>query len=234
MGLLLKKRFEPTNLAGCVLWLRADSLIGDGLADAAAVATWRDLSGQGKDVSQSTGSAKPTLQTGELVGRPVVRGDGGDKLVSSSGYSLTALTAFVVVTNSATATDHIIGEWKTTGNQREWRIWVDTAGSYRASASSNGTATTTVGSTSITNPAILATKHTGSALTLYKNGTDVGNGAATLFDGTAALSIADGEDFSQGYPGDIAEAVIYNRALEDIDRKRVERYLGARYGISVA
>jgi len=44
-----------------------------------------------------------------------------------------------------------------------------------------------------------------------------------------------GENYTgRPYIGDIAEVITYNTQLSDVDRKRVEAYLGAKWGITVA
>lgn len=48
--------FIPTNLSGCVLWLRADLGITLNGSD---VSAWADQSGQGRDVSQGTAANQP-------------------------------------------------------------------------------------------------------------------------------------------------------------------------------
>jgi len=62
------KAFVPTDINGCVLWLRADGIIG--LSDGDPVGTWADESGSGNDISQATESAKN--------GKPAVLFDGID------------------------------------------------------------------------------------------------------------------------------------------------------------
>lgn len=60
----------------------ADTITG--LEDTDPVGTWPDQSGNGYDASQATASKKPSYQTNELNGNPIVRFDGGDCLVAAT------------------------------------------------------------------------------------------------------------------------------------------------------
>jgi len=73
--------FSPASIAGLQLWLDASQITG--LNDGDAVGTWADLSGNGNDATQATGSKKPTFETNELNGRPVVRFDGVDDILQT-------------------------------------------------------------------------------------------------------------------------------------------------------
>jgi hypothetical protein len=70
------------NLAG---WYKADNI--SGLSDGDAVASWKDSSGNGNTLTQSTSGAKPSYETNELNSLPVVRFDKdaspGDNLFSA-------------------------------------------------------------------------------------------------------------------------------------------------------
>lgn len=88
--------FSPTDLAGLKLWLDASQIVG--LNDGDAVSTWSDLSGQGNDVTQATVSERPTYQTGEIAGLPVVSFDGiDDGMVFAGAVEFTANYTFFCV-----------------------------------------------------------------------------------------------------------------------------------------
>ncbi len=52
----------PTDIDGCVLWLRSDSI--EGLSDGDPVGTWTDQSGLGNNATQSTELNKPLFYSG--------------------------------------------------------------------------------------------------------------------------------------------------------------------------
>lgn len=85
---------DPSDLSGLAMWFDADSL---GLANDAAVTSWADLSGQGRDL---TTAAAPTFKTNQLNGKPGVLFDGGDDylthLAGASFVTGKEITVFAV------------------------------------------------------------------------------------------------------------------------------------------
>ena len=76
-------------------WFRANDLVG---ADASAVATWTDLSGNAYNATQATGANQPTLRTSVLGGKSVVRFDGANDFVrTASNGTFSQPSTFVVV-----------------------------------------------------------------------------------------------------------------------------------------
>ncbi len=71
----VQKRFIPLQIPNLDVWLKADALA---LSDGNPIATWADLSGNGKDFTQSTEAKKPLYKTGIQNGRPGVLFDGVD------------------------------------------------------------------------------------------------------------------------------------------------------------
>src|SRR5690606_33429828 len=97
----------PLSVPDLALWLRAD----DGLYQDAAkttpataeghpVGAWEDRSGHGRDVTQATAAARPTLRLGVAGGEPAVRFDGVDDELRGSD-SITPRTVFAVVKMNA-------------------------------------------------------------------------------------------------------------------------------------
>lgn len=87
--------FVPTELSGCVLWLRADR----GVTIAAGrVSAWADGSGRGNDVSQANAAKRPTM--GQISGRPAVLFDPANPDDLSGPFSglpaNTGLTSYLV------------------------------------------------------------------------------------------------------------------------------------------
>jgi hypothetical protein len=77
---------------------------------------------------------------------------------------------------------------------------------------------------------------TGTTLTHYLNGLPIGSGeiTATPADGGRPLRIGTRDDFVTKMKGDIAELVIYNRALTEAERTQVVDYLKNKYGLGVS
>ncbi len=98
-------RAQP--VPGATLWLRADSLTGVSSGD--GIATWTDSSGAGNAATQSTAGSRPTYQTGQLNGKPVVRFDGTTQFMNlpdpfAAGFSGndTPISVYVVAKTTNT------------------------------------------------------------------------------------------------------------------------------------
>ena len=91
--------WTPASIAGLQLWLDASQITG--LNDGDAVATWSDLSGNGNHATQATASKRPTYQTNEQNGLPVVLGDGVDDFLecASAVFPTADFTIYAVLKN---------------------------------------------------------------------------------------------------------------------------------------
>jgi hypothetical protein len=219
-GIGLPGNVEPS------LRLAADRITG--LADGAAVATWGDVSGNGNSATQGTGANQPTFQTNELNGKPVVRFDGTNDALGVAGITnnKAARTVLIVARRDPAATG-----W------RRALAWATNAGLNTSDAATNwrwsttqAAATTDIGG-NYTSFQIVTLKFasTGS-LQPYIDGLV----SVAAFDpddvyqsGSAALQL--GGDASGFWQGDIAEVIVYDTALSDTDRKKVEDYLRRKY-----
>jgi hypothetical protein len=98
-------RAQP--VPGATLWLRADSLTG--VSSGAGIATWTDSSGAGNAATQTTAGSRPTYQTGQLNGKPVVRFNGSTQFMNlpdpfAAGFSgsNTPISVYVVAKTTNT------------------------------------------------------------------------------------------------------------------------------------
>lgn len=92
---------DPTDIAGCVLWMAADSL---SLANDAPVSSWTD--GANGYVATQTGTARPTFKTNVRNGKPAVHFDPGvtNQFVAFADGALDLFrgaTAFTIVASFA-------------------------------------------------------------------------------------------------------------------------------------
>lgn len=93
VGFRLSSVFKPNQIPGLQLWLDASQIVG--LNDGDAVATWSDLSGNGRDFTQATASKRPLYKTNQRGALPTVLFDGIDDHLQAS-FSCTAKTIVVV------------------------------------------------------------------------------------------------------------------------------------------
>lgn len=231
--------FNPRALPGLALWLDATKL---NLAADAAVTSWPDLSGAGKDAAQGTGSKQPTYKTGILNGRPVVRFDGGDGLATPSiDFSGTAtVSVFLVVLASGAGALQMICELTDGSTQPYWHVRrdaTDKPGSYivgdvgQNSFQATGTLGTVSGHVvSTTFDLSLATNETNQWL----DGSAAGSRASNVNNTNSAFQagvvyIGARSASSLFYVGDIAELLVYS-ADRTAERPAIEAYLRAKWG----
>ena len=212
--------------------------------------TWSDLSGNGRDATQATAAKKPTYKTGILNGRPVVRFDGTDDYldVPDFAYTLTGLTVAVVTTGTNTQGRWPFAHYEVNGDQRSWGIShsSESLNKLKVNISADGTTTNLknyAGSTNInTGSHIMAFIFQTDTLALCVDGateTPVKHQDSTvnsLHDSTGNLTVGAMLNTTavNFWDADIAEVVMYDRALSAAERRRVEKYLGMKYGVVVS
>lgn len=237
--------FNPRQVGSLRLWLDATDPAGNGIqpANASAVSSWVDKSGNGNTVTQGTGANQPVYQTGVLNGKPVVRFDGtNDLMVKSSASSLgTTVTMFVVGTTNGNASfnrgtffDYSTGAVTNTGANL---IQKETSPNM-AVGFFDGTLDQFDG-TAITLPytAVMYIYNTGSNGFLFQNGVQTATGATGNISGAPNVYTIGSLFNSVGgwfLNGDVAEVIFYNGNISTAQKLLVNRYLGNKWGIAVA
>ncbi len=228
-----------------------------GLADGAAVATWPDSSGNGYDATQATAAAKPTYKAGIRNGKPVVRFDGGDWLVlSGAGLGLlrnvTGATVIAVLQTALPGTGTyaifistgagagaarftLAREYSVATNAdiRARRLDADVVAEIHGAGLTAGAWSVATGRVDLSGANRTARLWQSGGL-LATSDTFLTSGSTS---DTASLGIGIGAAPAAGanaITGDIAELLVWSRALDDGERRRVEHYLGRKYGIAVA
>lgn len=87
--------FSPDDETGLVRWYEADFITG--LVDTDPIATWEDASSAAVDATQASSGNRPTYQTNELNGLPIVRFDGNDVFEIGDLSALTEGEVFIVI-----------------------------------------------------------------------------------------------------------------------------------------
>ena len=204
--------FSPATPSGLLVWLASDQ----GLDWASPfVDVWRDQSGNGNDAVQTSGASLPALVTDESSGMPMLHFDGTNDFLSLKTRVTNGQTVFLVVRNSSTTgyrapLGDTSGYAYMSGSSRE--IWYggDAAQIRSGETWLNGQAVT---GTTTTYPdaagplAVVTSIATAPAASSY-----LGQSSGTYY-----------------WQGDIAEVVIYDRALTGEERYQVEQYLLRKY-----
>jgi hypothetical protein len=222
------------------LWLKADA--GVTANDQSGVSAWEDQSGNNNHATQPTDTLSPLRVNGAQNGQPVLRFDGVDDYLSvadAESLSFTGdLTTFFVVKFDDFVTYRAV--WaKTANNFPAPTDYYVVPGSGRPQVyRGNGT---DVGIGSFLSTTALSA---GSYLTvgfgiegstcshfLGAQAASTGTLNATAADTDQPLLIGTRGDLFTKMKGDIAEILIYSRALTPTERASVADYLAQKYGI---
>lgn len=231
--------FSPKDIEGLLAWYRAESLT---LSDGAAVGSWTDSSGNGHTLSQSTASLKPLFysKTGIINGKPVVRFDGTDDLMTPATTYIDQtkkLTAYALVKPSSVHDGVIFTSAASSGDFLRYRNNAGTL-QVRTGVLSGGSVFDANAAVAAGNWARLAvvmdaTDSAAGAFTIYENNSSLGASTAsvrTAPDGGLTFgSVPDGTQ--QWFNGDVAEIMIYEGAHTSTQRMEVDAYFTRKYAL---
>lgn len=209
----------PTS--GMKLWYMADGALES------PVGHWKDYSGNGNDAWQTNYAIRPTLVANALNGKPVVHFTG-----SAAQYF--GLPNFLTGSSAAEALI-VLRATSTTTNSGLWRFGTSAGDYYQ---NSNGNVYDGFASTSRYlegSPLQDITKYhvydVTSQAGLWQSWLDT----RTLFKSTtntvgfSAVPLLGGNNDGVNFSGDIAEIVVYNRALTDEERDALRQYFAIKY-----
>jgi len=227
-----------TNLQG---WWKADAGVYSDAGTTACVDNdpvyqWSDQSGNGRHFSQSNAAYRPTFKTGIVNAKPVIR--------FSSAGATDAMTNGYTFASFATASEFTffsVAKWSNAGS-----LWSETnnyviqyhTGTTIDDYNNDGTYDIAQKACALSTWVIVTYQHFGGVIYTGVNDTRAASLGSTASGNTAALSGAPvlGYNFSIGsnpFNGDVAEIAAYNVGLGEENRKSIERYLAAKYGISL-
>src|SRR5437867_1892699 len=222
---------------GLQLLLKADAGV---TATGGKVTAWQDQSGKGNNASQAAEDKSPLLVDNAVNGKPVLRFDGVDdflEVADSDSLSITGdITTFFVVKFDDFGTYRAV--WaKTVANQPGPNDWYTLPGSgipraYRGDGTGqNGFAD---GGKALPAGKYLVAGYimAGADMTHYYGNFASGGrpiNPAVIGDGNTSLLIGTRDDRVTIMKGDIAEVLIYDRALSSADRVSVVSYLVKKY-----
>ena len=222
------------------LWLRAGV---NTETEGGVVTSWRDLSGSGMDAAQATVGARPTLNNTLVGGAPGVVFDGTDdflKLPPGLANFSQGLTAIVVARPNVAqnwARFFDLGNGSNSANIFLAREATTTNLSYGVYASSTKHAYAPNAVLTATNAIYTVTQQPSGAVKIHHNGSlALEDAAFPLPTNIKRYSNLIGESNWPGsndvYSGAISEIILYNSALNDLDRETLEAAVRARYGIA--
>ncbi|MCB0397222.1 MAG: T9SS type A sorting domain-containing protein [Flavobacteriales bacterium] len=230
-----------------VLWLRADDL------SASPVSSWADQSGNGNDMSQGTGGYQPTWVNSVMNGKPVIRFDGSDDVLNGPasnallGGAIQDITLFTAYRTTSSQRGYL-SQLKRDGgtssllsvdiNSDDGSTSVGSAGFLsRDDANANHYWLDYNGSYNDGNGHILSGWIDDANRELFMDGTSRdsdANGLQSVSNNTGVFTIGGTSSGGTPYAGDVAEYIIYTKALNSAQRIIVENYLSSKYNIAIA
>jgi len=223
-------------LSGLAAWYRADQ----GVVQAGAmVREWKDQSPYGRHAVQATEARQPSVAAAACNGKPALVFDGNAKNLLSNVpvNGLGGLTCILV--SSCEQDDDLMPRctpllWGETGNWGITHVAPRRSGIVFMFGTGLQSIVNYVRPEPLPGFTLTTARKDGPLESLYVNGAPVWSGAgrAPKLQGTSpALSV--GGDFNGSFfNGKIAEILVYERALSDPERQRVEQYLKLKYRLN--
>jgi len=203
---------------GIALWLDAADRTSVTLDEAGKVRRWLDRSGKGHDAEQEAADRRPVCVAGAVPAGPVLRFDGKRQYLSFRGIPLGDFAAFVVFRPSSSRSvllgDAANRNWVRLEDGGIKAKWSNVPSNFRSAKPAKG------------RMQLVAIGRKERAVEIRRNGATVSKGAKPeLFTPEHIGHKSTGGVTENFYAGDIAEAIIYSRALPDAECGQVERYL---------
>lgn len=247
-SLMAKYSTSPISTNQLQLWLRADAVNGtvDGTpygevnplpAAGTPIAQWKDISGNERHASQITTSAQPVFQAASTMHyQPALHFDGTDVLnTAATDFDITGdMTYFIVLNPEKTEQKSVLGSVDTS-NRFGIFFTGPTTPNQPARFHFGG------GQLQVTHPdgtpyptdvtTMLAGMREGSAQRAYLDGELIGSNSISSVNVTESIFQIGGM-LNGGVPyleGEIAEVIIYNRALSQAEFDQVSAYLFHKY-----
>ena len=221
---------SPPVTTGLQLWFEADTTTG---VDGAAVTSWPDKSGFGRDLSAASSSAAPTMRRNAVNGRAALEFNGTTSLMKtySSTFTLSQPNTFFIVYRSLDANTSSRAFVFDSRNSSVRQVFGKGGlGDVRLYANNDLPAPT------VTYPfagyKIYAGVFNGTTSGLYENGAQLvqGNAGGSALTGLTVGGLNssgnDGYDLTHSL---VAEILYYNGVLSASDRSAVASWLNTKY-----
>ena len=221
--------YNPSDYG--TVWGWYDATQETAYSDTNSVPTLQDFSGNGRNVTQGTGTAQAIYNTSVQNGNSVFTFDGGDYYQPSSDQRDLAQVNTIVFVCSADLASPTTNQFLCDGRGSSARNAVYT----RDSASDNfalfaGTEANARGYT--TDPVILTCVFNGNSSFIRLNGSQSGNVAAGS-QGLDPITIGARFNGVEGWNGWIGEVVVYDDSLTSTEISNLESDLSTKWGITV-
>ena len=230
--------FYPIPRSGLQMWFAADRCGGP--ADTTEITTISDISGNGRNGDGSAGP--PNFKVNVKAGKPSILFDGAGDRFNVDYTSLNgAMSAFIVfLENNQDAQNSLMEKYTAADGRNGFALRI-TSGTIRfgISDAAGFDQTCSSGSTIAQAWSVGSWLYDGvTTAEIRVNGTQVASTSAAKTmtnDAAEPIKIGTRPGAGAGYhDGYISEIILYNRLLSASEYKKVERYLGKKYAITVA
>jgi len=248
LDIIATSKFLPSGLSGLSLWLKADAGV---TLSGSNVTAWADQSGNGNNATART--ANSTFVSSVINGKPVLRFDGTANLITNNFFAHNYDTPITIIAVSKASASTVFG-----GDPTARYIYgvtnnggYDAGLAYGAYGTENPNFSVGFGISYLSGQDIESSPmgenqvglsssiNSGTLISAFLNGTLVGTADPANQSGgnnsTGAFSIGSevtlDETAAFFCTCDIAEIIIYNRAITTQERQQVEAYLNTKYAI---
>jgi len=237
--------FDPSQLSGLALWLKADT--GVTLDGSGNVSSWADQSGNGRNATQTDAAKRPTVTSGGVNGLPSLVFSGAQTLLGSGALLANGVTAFIVAKyNSASGRSAIcnLGTQNASSPSRIFAIEQNTflsagkLGLYTSSNSFDSSFQSSANQVRVTVASDLVSGSSVPSTTVYRvngaNQTLTSTSGGTLYDFNIRLGtnwlIGDIGSGVGYFSGKLSEIIVFDKKLSHSEILQVEDYL-VKYGV---
>ena len=234
---------SPIPASGLSLWLKAD--VGVNYDGNDYVIDWEDQSGNNNNATIGTAGQEPVFISPFSNGKPAIEFDGQGQVMqitSSSSLNFTTTSAFTVLKylGQGTANNIVYLKNSNDGAPTGAAMYAlvgasESVVSFSLNVGGWGDRPTTIDLTN-SDPALLSMTYNGTNQYVYLNGnfSDSFSRIGSIATSNGLLQIG-GYNKSFGgaeyFYGQIAEIIMYNRAVTGSERQQIETYLNAKYAI---
>lgn len=218
-------------------WHDANAL---SLSDGFPVTTFSDISGNGNDFNQYTSTRKPTFTASATNGMPALSFDGiNDYMETGADASLDAsnISYFVVYQKATLDDQNMISAKYTSQSSQKWSSYCNYNNDfvYNVHMSPTTKWSRFMDDNDFT---FLSTHITASSIRAYQQGVaaNLNSSAFTVPSGHERTTIGRKSDATNDIScldGYIAEVIVFNSALNALERIMIENYLGAKYNLPI-
>ena len=237
--------FNPASISGLANWWDA-SAASTVTLNGTTVSSWANRA-SGPALAQGTAGAQPTYTLAGVNGKNVLTFDGGDLLSASATYATQSNTIFFVAReNSASAFAGFFCMTPASGNDNgnNNALLIEQAGTDNVVVVQRGDTASAANNPRLSGSgalplSVISVRGSSSVLGLRNNGTLVEE-LPNTFSGTSTGLLVGGRYQSGAISASyraimtMCEIIHYSRALTDSEMSRTQRYLGTKWGVTVA